>query len=182
MTGTPVPVSNRIPLIGRMKRLVAAWRLLIGLWLPARFEYNLNAFLPKAASFAPNPPKVAGLPPQTLPEKYTRPPRLPSRVLVRHVLRVRIEAARLLASVLLELEKGDTQVSASFWLASTYGGEVDRREEALEVSELPGNFPRGGREGGEVVRYLREKGARLGGPKKSKGDWAASSGGESERE
>lgn len=165
-----------------MKRLVAAWRLLIGLWLPSRFEYNLNSFLSKAASFAPNPPKVAGLPPQARPEKYTRPPRLPSRVLVRHVLRVRIQAARLLASVLLELEKGNSQVAASFWLATAYGGEVDRREEALSNWDQPGNFPKGGREGGEVVRYLREKGARLGGPAINQGDWAAASGGETEGE
>lgn len=163
----------------RMKRLVAAWRLLIGLWLPARFEYNLNAFMDKAASFAPDPPKVAGLPPQTPPEKYTRPPRLPSRVLVRHVLRIRLEAARQLASVLLDLEKTNNQVSASFWLATKYGGEVDRGEEALNGSE-PGVFPRGGREGQEVVQFLRDRGARLGGPERSKGDWAASSGGETD--
>lgn len=162
-----------------MKRLVAAWRLLIGLWLPSRFEYQFNAFLSKAESFAPDPPKVAGLAPKDRPQ-YSRPPRLPSRVLVRHVLRVRIEAARLLASVLLELEKANSQVSASFWLAKTYGGEVDRREEALKNWEQPGNFPRGGREGAEVVQFLRERGARLGGPARQKGDWAASSGGETE--
>ena len=58
---------------------------------------------------------------------------------------------------------------------------MDRREEGLKVIEESGNFPRGGREGGEVVEFLRERGARLGGPMRSKGDWAAaSSGGETE--
>lgn len=167
-----------------MKRLAAAWRLLIGLWLPQRFEYNLNKFMAKAASFAPDPPKIAGLPPQTQPEKYVRPRRLPSRVLVRHVLRIRIEAARQLATVLLGLEKANTQISASFWLATKYGGEVDRRDEALGQWDQPGVFPRGGREAAEVVQYLRDKGARLGGPMKPgsgrDGHWAASSGNETE--
>ncbi|GFZ48760.1 hypothetical protein JCM24511_06509 [Saitozyma sp. JCM 24511] len=160
-----------------MKRLVAAWRLLIGVWTPRRFEYSLSSFLASSNNYAPNPPKIAGLPPQTPPEKYTKPKRLPSRVLVRHVLRTRVEAARQLARVLFELEDKDPQVSASFWLATKYGGEVDREREALDQWDEP--FPRGVRSGREVVGFLRSKGARLGGAKDA-GHWAASSGAETE--
>jgi hypothetical protein len=160
-----------------MKRLVAAWRLLIGVWLPRRFEYSLSSFLASSATFAPDPPKVAGLPPQTPPEKYSRPQRLPSRVLVRHVLRTRVEAARELASVFFELEEKDPQVSASFWMASRYGGEVDREEAALKKWDTP--FPKGVRGGREVVAFLREKGARLGLARDAT-HWAASSGAEME--
>lgn len=166
-----------------MKRLVAAWRLLIGLWLPKRFEYNLPSFLSSSTLYAPDPPKVAGLPPQTPPEKYTRPQRLPSRVLVRHVLRIRAEAARELATVLLELEASDVQVPAAFWLAHRFGGQVDRTEEALAV-EGGGEWPRGSRSGGEVVGFLRGCGARLGkrrGGKEGQGEeeehWAAANSG-----
>lgn len=163
-----------------MKRLVAAWRILIGVWLPRRFEMSLPSFLDSSALFAPDPPKVAGLPPNSPPEKYTRPQRLPSRKLVRHVLRIRLEAARELASVLLELEGQDAQVNASFWLAQTYGGEVlkvSKEDETLADWERP--LARGVRGGKEVVGHLRDRGARLGGARVDD-HWAASSGDEGE--
>jgi glycerol-3-phosphate O-acyltransferase/dihydroxyacetone phosphate acyltransferase len=149
----------------RMKRLIAAWRLLVGVWIPKSFEMSFPSFIAKSTQFAPDPPKVAGLPPQTEPEKYVRPPRLPSRVLVRHVLRTRIEAARELASVLLELESEDAQVNASFWLAERHGGEVIKRSQGDKdegITEWERPLAKGLRGGAEVVEYLREKGARLG--------------------
>ena len=168
-----------IELIISFKRLAAAWRLLIGLWLPPQFDLPLPSFLSRATAYAPDPPKVAGLPPQTPPEKYVRPQHVPSRVLVKHVLRTRLEAARDLASVLSDLEKGDEGVQASFWLASTYGGEQDRKAEALERWEdsMPG--PIGYRRGPEVVRFLRERGARVGRVVGGQdGHWAADGAGE----
>jgi glycerol-3-phosphate O-acyltransferase/dihydroxyacetone phosphate acyltransferase len=155
-----------------MKRLVAAWRLLIGIWLPKSFEMSLPNFLAKSTVYAPDPPKVAGLPPQTAPEKYVRPPRLPSRILVRHVLRTRIEAARELAKVLLELESEDAQVNASFWLAERFGGEVVKQSQGDEdegIKEWERPLAKGLRSGKEVVEYLREKGARLGGSQSESG-------------
>jgi glycerol-3-phosphate O-acyltransferase/dihydroxyacetone phosphate acyltransferase len=160
-----------------MKRLIAAWRLLVGVWLPRSFEMPLPSFLAKSNLFAPDPPKVAGLPPQIPPEKYVRPPRLPSRVLVRHVLRTRIEAARELASVLLELETEDAQVNASFWLAERYGGEVQQKAEGEDagVAEWERPLAKGVRGGREIVEYLRSKGAGLGHSGKVESHWAARS-------
>jgi len=160
-----------------MKRLAAAWRILIGVWWPR--EMPLPSFLASSHLFAPDPPKVAGLSGDAKPEKYKRPQRLPSRVLVRHVLRSRFEAARDLASVLLDIEEKDAQINSSFWLADKYGGEVmkvSKEDEGLMDWERP--LPEGRRSGSEVVHFLRQKGARLGGSK-SKDHWAAHSGDES---
>ncbi|WWD19707.1 hypothetical protein CI109_104171 [Kwoniella shandongensis] len=148
-----------------MKRLVAAWRLVVGVWLPRDFEMPLPSFIASSSLFAPDPPKVAGLPPTVEKEVYVRPKRLSSRVLVRHVLRVRLEAARQLAQVLLELEQDNADVNASFWLAKEFGGEVvevSKEDEQNGVSDWERPLPKGTRRGGEVVNYLREKGARLG--------------------
>ncbi|WVR07618.1 hypothetical protein IAU60_004660 [Kwoniella sp. DSM 27419] len=166
-----------------MKRLVAAWRLLIGVWMPRRAEMPFNSFLASSASFAPDPPKIVGLPPSTEPEKYVRPKRLPSRVLVKHVLRTRLQAAQELARVLLELEDKDEQVNASFWLAEEFGGEVlkvSKEDEPLLEYERP--LAKGVRSAREVVAFLRTKGARLGVSKSEEGHWVASSGGETEAE
>jgi hypothetical protein len=157
---------------------MAAWRILIGVWIPSRFEMSLQSFTEKAASFAPNPPKVAGLPPQTLPEKYRKPEHLPSRRLVRNVLRTRLEAARQLAIVLHELEEKDVQLNACFWLAEQHGGEVlkvSSEQEKLLEWERP--LQQGRRGGREVVEYLRSKGARLGSGK-MKDHWAAATSGD----
>jgi len=159
-----------------MKRLAAAWRILIGVWWPR--EMPLPSFLASSREFAPDPIKVAGLPADTKPEKYKRPKHLPSRVLVRHVLRTRLEAARDLATVLFDIEDKDAQVNASFWLADKYGGEVlkiSKEDEGLMEWERP--LPDGRRSGSEVVSFLREKGARLG-EGNSRDHWAAHSGDE----
>ncbi|KAK4688147.1 hypothetical protein P7C73_g1970, partial [Tremellales sp. Uapishka_1] len=173
-----------------MKRLVAAWRILIGVWIPKSSEMPLPSFIADSSLFAPNPPAVVGLPPSIQPEKWVKPKHVPSRVLVRHVLRLRIEAARELASVLLDLEASDESLHASYWLAEEAGGEVLKAsKEDEEKLEWERPIPTGVRGGREVVGYLREKGARLGygngqgGGGAREGHWAAaaSSGDESER-
>mgnify|MGYP006876500641 FL=1 len=138
----------------------------------------LPSFLASSTVFAPDPPKIAGLPKDAQPEKYKKPKRLPSRVLVRHVLRMRLEAARDLAGTLFELEEKDVQVNASFWLAERYGGEVLKvSKEHEEMSEWERPLPSGRRSGREVVEFLRSKGARLG-TGWYEGHWAVSSGDE----
>ncbi len=163
----------------RMKRLVAAWRILIGIWIPRRFDMPLPSFLASSSLFAPDPPKVAGLPPATPPEKYVKPKRLPSRILVRHVLRIRLEAARELASLLLELEEQDAQINASFWLAEDGGEVLKVSKEDEEMADWERPLARGVRGGKEVVGYLRSRGARLVGARVDD-HWAASSGDEAE--
>jgi glycerol-3-phosphate O-acyltransferase/dihydroxyacetone phosphate acyltransferase len=150
--------------------------VLIGVWWPR--EMPLPSFLASSTVFAPDPPKIAGLPKDAQPEKYKKPKRLPSRVLVRHVLRMRLEAARDLAGTLFELEEKDVQVNASFWLAERYGGEVLKvSKEHEEMSEWERPLPSGRRSGREVVEFLRSKGARLG-TGWYEGHWAVSSGDE----
>lgn len=161
-----------------MKRLLAAWRILIGVWTPKSWEMPLPSFVAAAATFAPDPPRIAGLPPQAQPEKYKKPKRLPSRVLVRQVLRTRLEAARELASVLFELEERDSEVNASFWLADEFGGEVLKvSKEDEEKLEWERPLPKGIRGGREVVSFLRDRGARLG-LQKLEGHWAAATSGD----
>ena len=172
--------GQELTLSSRMKRLVAAWRILNGVWLPHRFEMSLPSFLDSSSLFAPDPPKIAGLSPDSEPEKYTRPKRLPSRVLVRHVLRLRLEAARELAKLLFELESRDAQINASFWLAEKFDGEVMKMSKTEEgLNEWERSLPRGVRGGLEVVNYLRKNGARLGGARVDD-HWAASSGDDGE--
>ena len=161
-----------------MKRLIAAWRILIGVWLPRSFDMPLPSFLDSSATFAPDPPKVAGLPPDQQREKWHRPKRLPSRMLVRHVLRMRIDAARQLSQTLLKLEEVDAEVNASFWLAERYGGDV--MNEKFDGMDWEKPMPRGRRVGKEVVGYLRTKGARVG-HARTESHWAASSGDEGEK-
>lgn len=165
-------------MISSVKRLITAWRILIGVWTPQRFEMSLQQFKDKAASFAPDPPKIAGLPPTAEREKYRKPQHLPSRILVRNVLRTRLEAARQLASVLYELEEKDIQLSASFWLASEHGGEVLKAsKEQEELGEWERPLAEGRRGGREVVGYLRSKGARLR-LSKMQSHWAAATSGD----
>lgn len=123
---------------------------------------SIQNFVDNIASFAPNPPAVAGLPPGTPRQKYVRPQHLPSRLLVRHVLRQRIEVARDLERTLLELEAADTTVKASFWLAERYGGEVLPVDSSDTVPEYQRTWPQGVRYTREVVPFLRGRGALLG--------------------
>ncbi|WWC91816.1 uncharacterized protein L201_006763 [Kwoniella dendrophila CBS 6074] len=166
-----------------MKRLVASWRLLIGIWTPRKSEFPLPSFLESYKSFAPDPPKIAGLPPSTEPEKYVKPKKLPSRVLVKHVLRTRLQAAKELARVLLQIESKDQQINSSFWLAEEFGGEVLKpSKEEENLNEWERELPKGRRNGKEVIQFLRQRGARLGVLKSDEGHWVSSSGGENEAE
>ncbi|WWC72092.1 uncharacterized protein I206_106052 [Kwoniella pini CBS 10737] len=165
-----------------MKRLVASWRLLIGVWTP-KPEFPLPKFLDSYKSFAPDPPKVAGLSPTTKPEKYTKPKKLPSRVLVKHVLRIRLQAMKELNKTLLNIELKDQSVNASFWLVEEFVGEIEKpSKEEENLNEWERELNRGIRNGKEVIGFLRGKGARLGVRKNEEGHWAASSGGETEPE
>ncbi|WVN90869.1 uncharacterized protein L203_106112 [Cryptococcus depauperatus CBS 7841] len=143
-----------------MKRLIAAWRLLVGVWLPRDYEMPLPSFVDHYSLFAPDPPKIAGLPPTTPPEKYQKPKRLSSRVLVKHVLRVRAQASKELAELLSDLEKGE-EVYVQSWLSKEFGGKLlyDLQPE----EEVPNGYvQQGGRRNGrEVLSYLRGNGAKV---------------------
>lgn len=136
----------------------------------------MNQFVDNVAAFAPNPPAVAGLPPGQEREKYVRPKKLPSRLLVRHVLRMRVQAVREIANTLLELEERDARVKASFWLAERYGGDVLPVDSSDNVPEYEREWPQGVRDAREVVAFLRGRGARLESPASNEEYWAAASG------
>ncbi|KAI0293227.1 glycerol-3-phosphate-acyltransferase [Russula brevipes] len=158
-----------------MKRVAAAWRVLIGVWAPKKWEYSLTALAQYTAT--PIPPTnewvtgntktstaggIATEPPVS-PQPYrARRPR--SGRVMRHVLRARAEASRLLASYIGQLEAGppDKRVRASAHLARVYGG-VESPAGTLDpsgtVESLP--VPVGWRHAREVVSYLRRHGAKV---------------------
>lgn len=116
----------------------------------------------------------------TMQEEDRRLRRPPSRRLVRHVLRIRAEAMRLLAAYLLSLKREDLKVPASLHMVRTFGGGVqppsppgstvttsDASYDKVErVAQVKANTVHGGveigpsqegggwRDGREVIEYL----------------------------
>lgn len=136
--------------------------MLVGVWLGSKAEMSINQFVEDVAKFAPNPPATAGRTPGTPKEKYVPPIKLPSRVLVRNVLRTRVQVARELRATLLALEGADARVKSSFWLAERYGGDLLPVDSSEAVPEYAREWPQGARGAREVVAFLRGRGARLG--------------------
>lgn len=157
-----------------MKRVAAAWRVLIGVWAPKKWEYSLPALAQYTAT--PIPPAnewvtgksrvpVGGVEtePPVSPQPYrARRPR--SGRVMRHVLRARAEASRSLASFISQLETGpaDKRVRASVHLARVYGG-VESTTGASDISNTAESTPTsvGWRHAPEVVSYLRGHGAKI---------------------
>ncbi|OSX65691.1 hypothetical protein POSPLADRAFT_1052363 [Postia placenta MAD-698-R-SB12] len=184
------------------KRLVAAWRVLVGLWIPKRWDLSINALSqytiprvppenewvdrsrvkPRRTSSAPvsGTSTPTGSQPTALVPKLQRERRRPpTRRLIRHVLRARVEAAKALASLFSQLDRGpgaeSTRVCASAHLARAFGGQVEEApmqdtDEGVEaLFELIG-----WRSAREVVAYLRARGARIAAlEERVKADWAA---------
>nr|VWP02489.1 N/A [Ganoderma boninense] len=216
----------------RAKRLVAAWRVLVGVWAPKRWDLSLSAVAQytvprvppenpwidrnkvkvksRAATPSPSPSPTApsaststsnSTSASTLANATAGPSsgtgsgagpasgmrrRPPSRRLIRHVLRARVEAAKALASLFTQLERSPEgkRVCAAMHLARAFGGGVDTRGPALEP-ESPDAVPepQGWRHAREVVAFLRARGARFRSLEAPvEGDWAAlsSDGDESE--
>ncbi|THH26613.1 hypothetical protein EUX98_g7574 [Antrodiella citrinella] len=192
------------------KRVVATWRVLVGVWAPKQWDLSVNALsqytvpkLPPANQWIDRsrsksrtgsgtsspvlPPLNPAISEPAAPARKTKKDRRPpSRRLIRHVLRARIEAAKSLASLLQQLDRTpDKRVSASAHLARAFGGQVDPvraqgilTEDGVEVPDEP----TGWRSAGEVLGFLRSRGAKIGGLKtRVQGEWAAvSSEGEGE--
>ncbi len=100
---------------------------------------------------------------------------------------MRIEASRELSALLTDLETNDEQLFAHFWLAEAYGGEVlsvkdgEAKGEGESVAEWERPLPEGRRYAQEVVRFLKERGAKfVQGNKVSAGEdhWAAANSGD----
>mgnify|MGYP001355591927 CR=1 FL=1 len=198
MVSDPVPLVkrwfNHTNLIGnyqRAKRLLAAWRVLVGVWAPRRSELSMGALshylTPKTPK--PNPwvekkpaplsasesselegstktlersQSLTDLQLQKEPPVKTRSARRPpSRRLVRHVLRARVEALNALASLFdqLEQQRETGTIRSSAHLVRQFGGtfgEAVKDERTGEIRE-----PQGVRAVSEVLAFLRQKGAKI---------------------
>jgi glycerol-3-phosphate O-acyltransferase / dihydroxyacetone phosphate acyltransferase len=157
-----------------MKRVAAAWRVLIGVWAPKKWEYSLTALAQYTAT--PVPPAnewitgntraagsgVASEPPVSPHPYRARRPR--SGRVMRHVLRARAEAVRSLASFIAQLEAGpaEKRVRASVHLARVYGG-VENSMGPSDTSSTIVAPPAvvGWRHAREVVAYLRAHDAKI---------------------
>ncbi|KAK7677512.1 hypothetical protein QCA50_019518 [Cerrena zonata] len=183
------------------KRLAAAWRVLIGVWAPKKWDLSLNALsqyttpqLPpenqwidrsrvKSRSRSSTPAPSSSGPEKPLPNrkqtkshKKTRPP---SRRVIRHVLRARVEAVKSLESLFSQLDKHpDRRIRASSHLVRVFGGQLDSPETSLTVDATEGaaviDEPIGWRSAKEVLVFLKQRGAKIGGlVRRVEGDWAA---------
>ncbi|KAJ7094994.1 hypothetical protein C8R44DRAFT_718292 [Mycena epipterygia] len=176
---------------GSAKHLLATWRVLIGVWAPKRWEFSLSAlapymmpvlpkseFISKPASSAPDlsKPPAPVLPPtpelgNKEPPVQTRPKRRPpSRRIMRHVLRARMEAFQALAEFIEQLRMqsarsrnhGGMRVNASVHLAHLYGGvEVPAPKVEGENAGLVAEDGQGWREASEVIAFLTKRGAKI---------------------
>ena len=187
--------------------MVAAWRVLVGVWAPKHWDLSLSALtqytvpkVPQESAWIDKPrsgsttPRAQGSSPVGAsaaaanggatssspgpkPKKHRRPP---SRRLIRHVLRARIDAAKALAGLFTHLERAgdEKRVRASSHLARVHGGSVDPA--APEVGSVTGEGvgeveePRGWRDAREVVAFLRARGAKIAQLRERvAGEWAA---------
>lgn len=181
----------------RAKRLIAAWRILVGVWAPKRWDLSLSALsqytTPKIPpdnpwidrSKTPTPSsnssdQATDRPPMANSSTAKEPPvktqpgrRPPSRRIVRHVLRTRVEAVKALASLFDQLErmKGSQRLKASPHLAKMYGGFTHTDMPEVKVEEGVQSPVEGWRDVHEVIRFLKERGAKIPslGPEE---DWA----------
>ena len=166
------------------KRLVAAWRVLVGVWTPKRWDLSVAALSQYTTPARPadNPwierTKQAVVPPtaEEPPVNFLRKRRPPIRRVIRHVLRSRAEAAKSLATFFEQLEcEADKQVKASLHLAKLYGW-VDKVDESVVNAETDNGvqLPSGWRRAREVLSFLRERGAKVDSLQRGlEGEWAA---------
>ncbi|KAI0332305.1 glycerol-3-phosphate-acyltransferase [Cubamyces sp. BRFM 1775] len=119
----------------RAKRLVSAWRVLVGVWAPRRWDLSLSAVaqytVPRippenpwvdrskakaksrpvtpgpdgSSALSPAPPDESGSPSSSPARSAGKRRRPPTRRVMRHVLRARFEASKALASLLAQLER-----------------------------------------------------------------------------
>ncbi|KZW01901.1 acyltransferase [Exidia glandulosa HHB12029] len=147
------------------KRLLATWRILVGVWMPKRWEVAINNLtqyttpaLPPPNPFldpkkgpdadVPVPPVESGEPKakdrrvKARTEKKPKPVRPPRKRLVRHVLRARVDCAKALEQLLALLKNEHVRLRASTRLATVYGDTKTSTRDSREV-----------------LRFLKAKGA-----------------------
>jgi len=177
----------------RAKRFIAAWRVLVGVWTPKRFDLSMGALKQYMTPKIPPPnmwidanrPKkeeqqqqeskveeaihrttsLTDLKLQLEPPVKSRSARRPpSRRLVRHVLRARVEAVNALASMFDQLDASSARnVKASLHLAKLYGNTVAAADASAtgESGGFPAPEEQGYRSLQEILRFLKERGAKI---------------------
>jgi len=179
----------------RAKRFVAAWRVLVGVWTPKRWDLSLTAL--SQYTTPPQPPpspwidrphtpnNTNGRPQSKCPDEVVenRPPRRPpSHRLVRHVLRSRVEAMNALACFFDQLTRAGAgkKVKASPHLAERFGRIVKSKVDFTDEPETT----EGWRDAAEVITFLQKRGAKI--PTLRQGvledEWAFGSDGEGEED
>ncbi|TFK25729.1 hypothetical protein FA15DRAFT_668252 [Coprinopsis marcescibilis] len=189
----------------RAKRFVAAWRILVGVWTPKRSDLPMGALSQFATPKTPPPnpwvekprvgptvkeeeastkdiPRTTSLTDLKLqeepPVKTRSARRPPSRRLVRHVLRARVEAVNALASLFDQLEQGGPakKIKVSTHLARVYGGKIVPSQSQQDPNEHGVTTPsvEGYRTAKEIVTFLKERGAKIPTLRHGRyeGDWA----------
>ncbi|KAF9241788.1 hypothetical protein BU15DRAFT_73132 [Melanogaster broomeanus] len=174
----------------RLKRVIAAWRVLVGVWAPTRWDLSISALsqytTPQIPAESPWIAKsrsatTAAEPPVVLKRK-----RPASRRIMRHVLRARGEAVRALASFFAELEAAgeDKKVVASVHLAKRFGWVEEVKVGVKAEAEGEGAEEvetRGSRRAQEVISFLRLRGAKIATLGRAiEGDWGEVLGSEEE--
>ncbi|KAI5982765.1 hypothetical protein F5J12DRAFT_944409 [Pisolithus orientalis] len=157
-----------------LKRVIAAWQVLVGVWAPKRWDLPLAALAQYKTPHIPaESPWIErkNLSSPSLPAQATEPSvsfrrkRPASRRIMRHVLYARGEAVRAIASFFAQLETGgdEKRVVASLHLARRFGS-VEEVEAASEGGDSPGDEKtetKGYRRIGEVTAFLKSKGAKI---------------------
>jgi len=174
--------------------------VLVGVWIPKRWDLSLNAVAqytiprvpaenewidrskirPRRTPSAAAVSEASITSPSPAPDsrqsrKRRRPP---TRRLIRHVLRARVEAAKALASLFEQLEKSSSvkRVCASVHLARAFGGQVEEQPLQTDTDSGVESMPEpiGWRSAREVIKFLRKRGAKIAElEERIEGDWAA---------
>ncbi|KAG1751287.1 uncharacterized protein EDB91DRAFT_1104513 [Suillus paluster] len=183
---------------GTLKRVIAAWRVLVGVWAPRRWELSLSAlsqyttplvppenpWIDKNRANSSTPGTPRSLPTQITdepPVKSARRRRPPSRRIMKHLLRARGEAVKALAGFLTTLEaSGESKnVNASIHLAKRFGWVEENSITSASDNGGDGEVlsdAKGYRQAREVIAFLRVRGAKIATlDRKIEGDWVLSS-------
>jgi len=160
----------------RGKRFMAAWRVLVGIWTPKQWELSSTALSPYTKP--PTPPESPWIDRPRSPNNASDtdangeagskrqedvivencpPRRPPSRRLVRHVLRSRVEAMNALAGFFDHLTRArvDEKVKASPHLAKKFGG-ITVKVDLLGVTDEQETIE-GWRYAAEVITFLQHE-------------------------
>lgn len=176
-------------MIIRAKRFIAAWRVLVGVWAPKRWDVSTPALKQYTKPKIPPPNPWIDRPQKATEEeeeKRTSSPtdfklqeepavrehshRPPSGRLIRHVLRARVEATNALAAFFDALagDGSNKKIKVRPHLGRIYGVQNEGASYSGDVESW--------RYAGEVVGFLKKRGAKIPtlglGPMKD--DWAQS--------